>query len=80
MAIECSRDIENKKIYQFIKLNIAELYPSILVELLTKSINFARSIIEREYKIINIIKHERKPLLLMTVTYRLKKKESLYLS
>ena len=48
---------------KFIKFNIAELYLSISEELLEKSISFARSIIETENKIINIIEHARKSLL-----------------
>ena len=52
-----------KKPCKFIKFNIAKFYPSISVELFEKSINFARSIIKIEDKIINIIKHSRKYLL-----------------
>ena len=43
--------------YKFINFNIAEFYASIPAELLEKSINFAKSIIEIEDKIINIAKH-----------------------
>ena len=42
---------------------IVEFCPSISGELLDKSINFVRGIIEIEEKVINIIKHARKPLL-----------------
>ena len=49
-----------KKPCKFIKFDIAEFYLSISVELLEKSINFARSIIEVEDKIIDIINHARK--------------------
>ena len=45
-VIEWFRAIENKKTCKFIKFDIAEFYPSISAELLEKSINFARSIIE----------------------------------
>ena len=62
-VIECFWAIENKKPCKFIKFHIAEFYPSISAELLEKSINLARSIIEIEDKIINIIKHARKFLL-----------------
>ena len=55
-VIEWFKAIE-KKPCKFIKFDIAEFYPSISVELLEKSINFARSIIEIENKIIDIIKH-----------------------
>ena len=63
-VIEQFRSIENKKTCKFIKFDSVEFYPSIFAELLEKSINFARSIIEIEPKIINIIKHARKSLLL----------------
>ena len=46
--------------YKFINFNIAEFYASITAELLEKSINFAKSIIEIEDKIINIAKHVSK--------------------
>ena len=60
---EWFKGFENKKICKFIKFDIAEFYPSISAELLGKSINFARSIIEIKDKIINIINHVRKSLL-----------------
>ena len=62
-VIEWFRAIENKKTCKFIKFDIAEFYPSISSELLEKSINFARSIIEAEDKTIDIINHARKSLL-----------------
>ena len=62
-VIKWFRAIENKKNCKFIKFDIAEFYPPISAKLLEKSINFARSIIEIEDKIINIIKHSRKSLL-----------------
>ena len=62
-VIEWFRAIENKKTCKFIKFDIAEFYPSISAELLEKSINFARSIIEIEDKIIDIINHASKSLL-----------------
>ena len=48
---------------KFIKFDIAEFYPSISGELLEKSINFARSIIEIKDKTIDIFNHARKSLL-----------------
>ena len=62
-VIEWFRAIENKKSCVFIKFDIAELCPSISAELLEKSISFARSIIEIEDKIMEIINHARKSLL-----------------
>ena len=47
-VIEWFRAIENKKTCKFIKFDIAELYPSISAELLERSINFARGIVEIE--------------------------------
>ena len=57
---EWFRAIEKKKTCEFIKFDVAKFYPSILAELLEKSINFARSIIKIEDKIINKIKLARK--------------------
>ena len=62
-VIEWFRTNENKKPCKFIKIDIAEFSPPISAELLEKSINFARSIIEIEDKIIDIINHARKSLL-----------------
>ena len=62
-VIDWFRAIENKKACKFIKFDIAESYPSISAELLEKSINFARIIIEIEDKTIDIINHARKSLL-----------------
>ena len=47
-----------------IKIDITEYYPSISTELLDRSTTFAKSLIDIEGKIINIINHERKSLLL----------------
>ena len=63
IVIEWFEAIENKKTCKFIKFDITEFYPSISAELFEKSINFARSIIEIEDKIIDITNHARKPLL-----------------
>ena len=62
-VIECFRAIENKKPVNSLNSRIAEFYSSVSAELLEKSINFARSIIEIEDKIINIIKHGKKSLM-----------------
>ena len=61
--INPSRAIENRKTCKFIKFDIAEFYLSISAELLEKSINFARSVIEIKDKTIDIINHARKSLL-----------------
>ena len=44
-VIEWFRAIESKKTCQFIKFDIAEIYPPILGELLETSMNFTKSII-----------------------------------
>ena len=62
-VIEWFRAIENKKAYKFIKFDIEEFYASISTELLERSINFARSIIEIKGKTLDIINHARKSLL-----------------
>ena len=63
-AIECFRAIANKKASKFIKFDIAEFYPYISEELLEISMNFRRSMIQIEDKIIDIIKYAIKSLLL----------------
>ena len=78
-VIEWFRATENKKTCQFIKFDIADFYPLISAELLEKSINFARSIIEIEDKTIDIINHAKNPCCSTTVKHGLKKKEILYL-
>ena len=62
-VIEWFKNIEDKKNSTFIKFDIVEYYPSILEDLLTKAINFAKSITPIENKIIHTIKHSRKSLL-----------------
>ena len=78
MVIEWFRAIENKKNCKFIKFDIAEC-PSISAELLEKSINFTRSIIEIKDKATDIINHARKSLLFHDVTHGLKEKKIPYL-
>ena len=65
---------------KYIKLDFAEFYPSISVELLKKSITFAKSIIKIEEKVIIIIKHPRKSLLFQDSNTWVKEKEILYLT
>ena len=72
-VIEWFKAIENKKTCKFIKFDIAEFYPSISAELLEKSINFARSIIKIEDKIIDIINMQENPCYSTTVMHGLKK-------
>ena len=55
-VIEWLRAIENKKTCKLNKFDDAEFCPSVSIELLEIRITFARSIIEIEEKIINIIK------------------------
>ena len=58
-----SKAIKNKAKCRFIKFDIAEFYPSISIELLDRSISFAKSLIDIEGNIINTINHARKSLL-----------------
>ena len=67
--MEWLRDIENKKPVNLLNLTLWNSTP----ELREKSINFARSIIEIQDKIINIIKHTRKTLLFHEGTAWVKK-------
>ena len=52
--------IEKKQSSSFIKFDIVNFYPSITKELLTKSINYAKSITSIEEKVITTIFHDRK--------------------
>ena len=61
--IEWFKAIKNKAKCWFIKFDIAECYPLIAMELLDRSISFAKSLIDIEGSIINIINHARKSLL-----------------
>ena len=62
-VIEWFKAIKNKVKCRFIKFDIAEFYPSISIELLDRSISFAKSLINIEGNIINTINHARKSLL-----------------
>ena len=62
-VIEWFKAIKNKAKCRFIKFDIAEFYPSISIELLDRSISFAKSLIDIEGNIINTINHARKSLL-----------------
>ena len=57
------KSIENKRSSSFIKFDIVDFYPSITKELLTKSINYAKSIPTIVEKVITTISHVRKSLL-----------------
>ena len=74
--MEWLRDIENKKPVNLLNLTLWNSTP----ELLEKSINFARSIIEIQDKIINIIKHTRKTLLFHEGTAWVKKEGNSFTS
>ena len=62
-VIEWFKAIKNKAKCRFIKFDIAEFYPSISIELLDRSISFAKSLIDIEGNIINTITHAGKSLL-----------------
>ena len=57
------KSIENKRSSSFIKFDIVGFYPSITKDLLTKSINYAKSITTIEEEVITTIVHARKSLL-----------------
>ena len=78
-VIEWFEAIENKKTCKFIKFDIAEFYPSISAELFEKSIDFTRSIIEIEDKIIDIINHARKSLLFLDGNAWVKKRRKSFI-
>ena len=62
-VIEWFKAIKNKAKCWFIKFDIAEFYPLIAMELLDRSISFAKSLIDIEGNIINTINHARRSLL-----------------
>ena len=57
------KSIENKGSSSFITFDIVDLYPSITKELLTKSMNYAKSLTTIEEEVIATIFHARKSLL-----------------
>ena len=57
------KSIDNKKSSSFIKFDIVDFYPSITKELLTKSINYAKSTTTIEDEVITTIFHACKSLL-----------------
>ena len=67
------KSIENKRSSSFIKLDIVNFYPSITKELLTKSINYAQSIITIEEEAIKAIFYARKTLLFDNTSIWIKK-------
>ena len=67
------KSIENKRSSSFIKLDIVNFQPSITKELLTKSINYAQSIITIEEEAIKAIFYARKILLFDNTSIWIKK-------
>ena len=59
-VIEWFKAIKIKAKRRFLKFDMAEFYPLIIIELLDTSISFAKSLIDIEGNIINIIHHARK--------------------
>ena len=62
-VIKSFKALPNKHSHKFIKFDIAEFYPSISEKLLDKSIEYAKSFIDIEDKVIYAIKLERRSLL-----------------
>ena len=62
-VIEWFKAIKNKAKCRLIKFDIAEFYSFISIELLDRSISFAKSLFDIEGNIINKIDHARKSLL-----------------
>ena len=59
-VIDWFKNLADKRKRKFIKFNIAEFYPSILEDLLNKSINYAKLFTTIEENVISAIKHARK--------------------
>ena len=72
------RGIRSKKQSRFIQLDIADFYPSISEELLTKSIAYAQTITNIDAATIEIILHSRKSLLFNNDSAWSKKDGSLF--
>ena len=72
-VIEWFKAIKNKAKCRFIKIVIAEFYPSISIELLDRSISFAKSLIDIESNIINTINYQENLYHLVIVVLGLKK-------
>ena len=62
-VISWFRGIKNKEKSSFTKFDIVDFYPSISKGLLTNAINFARTIITIDKKVVHTIMHSRKSLL-----------------
>ena len=62
-VISWFRGIKNKEKSSFTKFDIVDFYPSISKELLTNAINFARTVITIDKKVVHTIMHSRKSLL-----------------
>ena len=62
-SIKWFQSITNKNNCRFIKFDVSEFYPTISEELLEKSINFAKNMINIDANKIRIIKHAPKSLL-----------------
>ena len=62
-VIDWFKNLVDKQKRKFIKFDIAEFYPSILEDLLNKSINYAKLFTTIEENVISAIKHARKLLL-----------------
>ena len=63
---------------RIIKFDIAEFYPLIALEVLDRSISFAKSLIDIEGNIINTINHARRSLLFDDSGAWIKKTGTLY--
>ena len=62
-VIEWFKTIKTKSKISFIKFDIVEFYPLLSKELLSKTIEYAQSVITIEEKLIKTICHARKSLL-----------------
>ena len=71
-------DLEQKSKLRFVQLDIVDFYPSISEQLLTKAIAFARSQVDIDPKIIDVILHARKSLLFTSEGTWVKKNGSLF--
>ena len=70
------KSIENKRSSSFIKFDIVDFYLSTMKELLTKSINYAKSISPIEEEVITTVFHACKSLLFDKTSIWVKKDNS----
>ena len=72
-GISWFKNISSKSRSKFIKIDIVYFYPSITDDLLSKSLEYARTIKAIDEKVVKVIMHSRRPLLFDKDSKRIKR-------